>query len=166
MVSMAEKALRRHPRSDHAARSVDLLSLHLRFRNRARVIFAAADHCRGVAKGEGAARAATFDFCHCIASRGHCKPDVGRHRRNGGALSREGRFGLTDILLVCVPSTLIGVLAGAFAVRKMGVELEEDPVYQQRLARGELREPRRLQRRAPFLPERNGRCCCSWAPWS
>ena len=53
-------------------------------------------------------------------------------------LSREGRFGLTDILLVCVPSTLIGVLAGAFAVKKMGVELEEDPVYRQRLARGEL----------------------------
>ena len=53
-------------------------------------------------------------------------------------LSRGGRFGLTDILLVCIPSTLIGVLAGALAVRKMGVELEDDPVYQQRLSRGEL----------------------------
>ena len=52
--------------------------------------------------------------------------------------SKTGRFGLTDILLVCIPSTLIGVLAGALAVKKMGVELEEDPVYRQRLARGEL----------------------------
>jgi anaerobic C4-dicarboxylate transporter DcuA len=50
----------------------------------------------------------------------------------------SGRFGLTDVLMVCIPSTLIGVLAGALAVRKMGVELEEDPVYQERLARGEL----------------------------
>jgi anaerobic C4-dicarboxylate transporter-like protein len=53
-------------------------------------------------------------------------------------LSKSGRFGLTDILLVCIPSTLLGVLAGALAVKKMGVELEDDPVYRQRLARGEL----------------------------
>jgi len=53
-------------------------------------------------------------------------------------LSKSSHFGLTDILLVCVPSTLIGVLAGAFAVRKMGPELEDDPVYLERLARGEF----------------------------
>jgi len=53
-------------------------------------------------------------------------------------LSKGSQFGLSNILLVCIPSTLIGVLAGAFAVRKMGVELEEDPVYRDRLARGEL----------------------------
>jgi anaerobic C4-dicarboxylate transporter DcuA len=53
-------------------------------------------------------------------------------------LSKGGRFGLTDILVVCIPSTLAGVLAGALAVKKMGVELEQDPVYRQRLARGEL----------------------------
>jgi anaerobic C4-dicarboxylate transporter DcuA len=53
-------------------------------------------------------------------------------------LSKSGRFGLTDILLVCIPSTLVGVLAGAIAVKKMGPELEEDPAYQQRLARGEV----------------------------
>lgn len=52
--------------------------------------------------------------------------------------SKNGRFGLTDVLLVCIPSTLIGVLAGALAVRKMGVELEEDPVYRERLAQGEV----------------------------
>ena len=50
----------------------------------------------------------------------------------------RGRFGLTDVLMVCIPSTLIGVLAGALAVRKMGVELDQDPIYQQRLARGEV----------------------------
>jgi anaerobic C4-dicarboxylate transporter DcuA len=55
-------------------------------------------------------------------------------------LSKHGRLGLTDILLVCVPSTLIGVVAGALSVRKMGVELDEDPVYRERLARGEVTE--------------------------
>jgi anaerobic C4-dicarboxylate transporter DcuA len=54
--------------------------------------------------------------------------------------SRSGNFGLTDILMICIPSTLIGVLAGALSVRRMGVELEEDPVYRDRLARGEVRE--------------------------
>jgi anaerobic C4-dicarboxylate transporter DcuA len=50
----------------------------------------------------------------------------------------SGRFGLPDVLMVCIPSTLIGVLAGALSVRKMGVELEDDPVYKERLARGEV----------------------------
>ena len=53
-------------------------------------------------------------------------------------LSKGGTLGLTDILLVCIPSTLIGVLAGALAVKRMGVELEDDPVYRERLERGEL----------------------------
>lgn len=65
--------------------------------------------------------------------------------------SKGGRFGLTDILLVCIPSTLIGVLAGALAVRKMGVELEDDPVYRERLARGDLASDVSVKAR-PVLP--------------
>jgi anaerobic C4-dicarboxylate transporter DcuA len=52
--------------------------------------------------------------------------------------SATGSFGLTDILIVCIPSTLAGVFAGVISVRKMGKELELDPIYRQRLARGEL----------------------------
>ena len=55
--------------------------------------------------------------------------------------SNTGSFGLKDVLLVCVPSTLIGVLAGALSVRKMGVELEDDPIYRERLAKGEAAAP-------------------------
>jgi anaerobic C4-dicarboxylate transporter DcuA len=55
--------------------------------------------------------------------------------------SKTGSFGLMDVLIVCVPSTLIGVLAGALSVRKMGVELEDDPIYQARLAKGEIAAP-------------------------
>jgi len=51
-------------------------------------------------------------------------------------LAKGGSFGLKDILAICVPATLVGVIAGALAVRKMGVELEKDPVYLDRLAQG------------------------------
>jgi anaerobic C4-dicarboxylate transporter DcuA len=52
--------------------------------------------------------------------------------------SKSGSFGLKDILIVCVPSTLIGVIVGAISVLKMGVELEKDPVYVQRRAEGKI----------------------------
>lgn len=46
---------------------------------------------------------------------------------------------LGDILMVCVPATLIGVIAGAFAVRFIGVDLEKDPEYQRRIREGILK---------------------------
>jgi anaerobic C4-dicarboxylate transporter DcuA len=36
---------------------------------------------------------------------------------------------LADILLICIPSTLIGVIAGILFVLKRGKELSEDPVF-------------------------------------
>lgn len=45
-------------------------------------------------------------------------------------------LGLLEILLICVPSTLVGTIAGALSVLKMGRRLDEDPIYQQRLAQG------------------------------
>jgi anaerobic C4-dicarboxylate transporter DcuA len=45
---------------------------------------------------------------------------------------------LVQILSVCIPATLCGVLAGALVVFKRGVELADDPVYRQKLAAGEL----------------------------
>jgi anaerobic C4-dicarboxylate transporter DcuA len=53
-------------------------------------------------------------------------------------LSGVGSFGLTDILIVCIPSTIAGVIAGVIAVRKMGMELYQDPVYRERVASGAL----------------------------
>jgi anaerobic C4-dicarboxylate transporter DcuA len=48
---------------------------------------------------------------------------------------------LLDILMVCIPATLAGVLVGAAVVFKRGVELKDDPVYKQRLAAGEVSAP-------------------------
>ncbi|HET7536685.1 MAG TPA: anaerobic C4-dicarboxylate transporter [Candidatus Didemnitutus sp.] len=47
-------------------------------------------------------------------------------------------FGLTQILLICLPSTLIAVLIAAFVQLRVGVELKDDPEYQRRLAAGEV----------------------------
>ena len=45
---------------------------------------------------------------------------------------------LAQILMVCIPSTLVGVLAGAAVVFRRGVELADDPEYRRRLAAGEV----------------------------
>ena len=45
---------------------------------------------------------------------------------------------LFDILKICVPATLIGVLVGAFFSMKVGKELVEDPEYLRRLKSGML----------------------------
>lgn len=51
-------------------------------------------------------------------------------------LDKDGTVGLSDILLICVPSTFLGCMIGALSVYKMGPELAEDPEYQKRLAEG------------------------------
>jgi anaerobic C4-dicarboxylate transporter DcuA len=43
---------------------------------------------------------------------------------------------LQQILLICVPSTLVGSLIGAIVVLRKGPELEDDPIYKERLAQG------------------------------
>jgi anaerobic C4-dicarboxylate transporter DcuA len=45
---------------------------------------------------------------------------------------------LLNILSVCIPATLVGVLVGALVVYHRGVELADDPVYKKRLAAGEV----------------------------
>lgn len=50
----------------------------------------------------------------------------------------DPHMGLADILLICVPATLLGCLFGAASVWKKGLELAEDPVYLARLSAGEL----------------------------
>ncbi|MDO5104922.1 anaerobic C4-dicarboxylate transporter family protein [Capnocytophaga sp.] len=56
----------------------------------------------------------------------------------GTALLGGKGIELGDILMVCVPATLIGVIAGAIAVKFVGVELEKDPEYQRRIREGLL----------------------------
>jgi anaerobic C4-dicarboxylate transporter-like protein len=55
------------------------------------------------------------------------------------ALLAPAQVTLLDILKVCIPATLLGVLVGAAVVFKRGVELADDPGYRQKLASGELK---------------------------
>lgn len=45
-------------------------------------------------------------------------------------------LGLIHILLICVPATLGGALLGALCMFRYGKRLADDPIYQERLARG------------------------------
>lgn len=47
---------------------------------------------------------------------------------------------LFDILIVSIPATLIGVIAGAFSVMKYGKELRDDQFYNELLAKGEFND--------------------------
>jgi len=52
-----------------------------------------------------------------------------------------GQWGLAEILMVCVPSTLIGVVAAAIASMFVGKDLKDDPEYQARLKSGKAPAP-------------------------
>jgi len=51
--------------------------------------------------------------------------------------------GLVQILLICVPSTLLAVFIAACVQLRVGKELKDDPEYQRRLKAGELAPPSR-----------------------
>ncbi|MGI9527578.1 MAG: anaerobic C4-dicarboxylate transporter family protein [Weeksellaceae bacterium] len=46
---------------------------------------------------------------------------------------------MIDILMVCVPSTIIGVIVGAIVVNFIGVDLEKDPHYLENLRKGNIK---------------------------
>src|SRR4029077_7934380 len=57
--------------------------------------------------------------------------------------------GLVQILLICVPSTLLAVLIAAFVQLRVGKELKDDPEYQRLLAAGEIEPPGKSSGIAP-----------------
>src|SRR6185436_12352100 len=63
-------------------------------------------------------------------------------------------WGLPHILMICVPSTLCGVIVAALVQMRVGRELVEDPEYQARLAAGEVQPAHAKPARgeAPKLP--------------
>ena len=61
-------------------------------------------------------------------------------------------WGLAQILMICVPSTLVGVLAAAFVSMFIGKDLKDDKVYQQRLAAGLIPKPLSAESRPPLKP--------------
>src|ERR1700756_5537294 len=58
-----------------------------------------------------------------------------------GLLAPHG-IGLVQILIICVPSTLIAVFIASLVQLRVGKELKDDPEYQRRLASGEVESHR------------------------
>lgn len=69
------------------------------------------------------------------------------------ALLGPGGIGLPQILMICVPSTLLGVIVAALVQTRIGVELDADPEYRRRVAAGEINESETSQT-AHELPKR------------
>src|SRR5262245_61531423 len=67
-------------------------------------------------------------------------------------------IGLPQILMICVPATLLGVVVAALIQTCVGVELDQDPEYRRRLAAGELEPPKDTPEGTPepALPPRAG----------
>ena len=61
-----------------------------------------------------------------------------------GLFAQKGltEWGLPEILMVCVPSTLVGVIAAAIVSMFVGKDLKDDPEYQARLKAGLIPAPK------------------------
>jgi anaerobic C4-dicarboxylate transporter DcuA len=71
-----------------------------------------------------------------------------------GLFSEKGfaEWGLPQILMVCVPATLAGVIAGAIVSMFLGKDLKDDPEYQARLKAGQIPAPKGAGERPPLKP--------------
>jgi anaerobic C4-dicarboxylate transporter DcuA len=67
-----------------------------------------------------------------------------------GLFAEKGltQWGLPEILMICVPSTLIGVIAAAIASMFVGKDLKDDPEYQAAIKAGRIAPPRALAQAA------------------
>ncbi len=63
-----------------------------------------------------------------------------------GLFAEKGmtQWGLPEILMVCVPATLTGVIVAAIVSMFIGKDLKDDPEYQAALASGRIKAPKAL----------------------
>ena len=71
-----------------------------------------------------------------------------------GLFSEKGftQWGLPEILMICVPATLTGVVAAAVISMFVGKDLDKDPEYQERLKAGKIPAPVSATARPPLKP--------------
>ena len=69
-----------------------------------------------------------------------------------GLFSEKGltQWGLPQILMICVPATLTGVVVAAIISMFIGKDLKDDLVYQERLRAGEIPPPKPVTERPPL----------------
>jgi anaerobic C4-dicarboxylate transporter DcuA len=69
-----------------------------------------------------------------------------------GLFSEKGltQWGLPQIMMICVPSTLLGVIVAAIISMFIGKDLKDDPDYQARLKSGAIPPPQSAAQRPPL----------------
>jgi len=68
-----------------------------------------------------------------------------------GALEPVG-VGYVELLVICIPTTFMAVMLTAFVANFFGKDLKDDPVYQERLAKGLVVIPTDKERQQQDLP--------------
>ncbi len=94
-----------------------------------------------------------------------------------GLFAEKGitQWGLPQILMICVPATLTGVVAAAIVSMFVGKDLKDDPEYQARLKAGQVPAPkvagkvgrssrRRSSRPISSSPAWRSSCCSASSP--
>jgi anaerobic C4-dicarboxylate transporter DcuA len=71
-----------------------------------------------------------------------------------GLFAEQGMtdWGLPQILMICVPATLAGVIVAALVSMFIGKDLKDDPEYQARLKAGDIPAPKAVANRPPVSP--------------
>ncbi|HEX6775207.1 MAG TPA: anaerobic C4-dicarboxylate transporter [Methylomirabilota bacterium] len=71
-----------------------------------------------------------------------------------GLFAEKGvaQWDLPEILMICVPATLIGVIVAAIVSMFVGKDLKDDPEYQARLRAGRIPPPQAAATRPPLKP--------------
>jgi anaerobic c4-dicarboxylate membrane transporter family protein len=71
-----------------------------------------------------------------------------------GLFSEKGltQWGLPQILMICVPATLVGVIVAAIVSMFVGKDLKDDAEYQARLKAGTIPPPKAVTERPPLKP--------------
>lgn len=69
------------------------------------------------------------------------------------AQNQFGDIGLGSILMITFHTCLIGVLAASFISMFWGKELQHDPIYQARLAAGQIQPPQKIDESTPISKE-------------
>ena len=63
-------------------------------------------------------------------------------------------IGYLDLLFICIPTTFVAVMCSAVVCNNLGLELDNDPVYQERMSKGLINQRERQKRQR--LPEGAG----------
>lgn len=140
LLTLAEKALRRHPRWVTLVAPLVTYALIL-VSGTQHVIYALLPIIAEVSRKAGIRPERPLSVSVIAAQQGLTASPVSAVTVALVAALGGAHVGLPQILLVTIPATLVGVLAGVLVVFRRGCELDEDPEYARRLAGGKVAAP-------------------------